>query len=144
MTLRTTCLTAAAMLAGLAASGCATEAAPDRAGARAAEADAVLADYRPTGATRSCLSLRSIDDIEPLDETRWLITLNNGDAYLNEVSRGCRQATSDFTYLQYETPTGSLCANEIVRVIDRSGGGISAGACGLGRHQELERIADSD
>jgi hypothetical protein len=143
MTLRTTYLTAA-VLAGLGASGCATEAASERAEARAVEADAVLADYRVTGATRSCLTLRSIDNIEPLDETRWLITLNNGDAYLNEVSRGCSRATSEFTYLQYETPTGSLCMNEIVRVMDRSGGAMQVGSCGLGRHQALEPIADSD
>lgn len=143
MTLRTTCLTAAAVLAGLAAAGCATQAAAEREDARAAEADAVLADYRATGETRSCLSLRSIDDIEPLDETRWLITMNNGDAYLNEVSRGCRQAASDFTYLQYSTPTGSLCSSEIVRVVDR-GGDTVVGSCSLGQHQTLEPITDSD
>lgn len=104
-----------------------------------AEADAVLANYTETGETRSCLSLRAIDEIEPLDETRWLITTRGGEAYLNVVSRGCGRAASDFTYLQYSTPTGQLCDNESVRVLDR-GADTFAGSCGLGVHQRLEPV----
>lgn len=136
MTLRSKLLSFAAALAGLTAAGCATEAVAERADARSAEADRVLADYQVTGETRSCLPLRSIDQIDPLDDTRWLITTRGGDTYLNEVSRGCSQAASDFTYLQYSTPTGSLCTNEIVRVIDR-GGNVTVGSCGLREYQVL-------
>lgn len=133
-----TTLAAAGLLAGFTAA-CATEGAADRAQARSEAADAVLADYTATGETRSCLSTRSIDEIDPLDATRWLVTLRNGDAYLNEVGSGCRAAANDFTYLQYTTPGGRLCANEIVRVRDR-GTDMVSGSCGLGQFQALEPI----
>lgn len=136
-------LTCASAAAAVLASGCASGSVDERSAARTADADAILAAYELTGESRSCLNLRSIDEIEPLDDSRWLITMRNGDAYLNEVSRGCRQATSNFTYLQYETSAGSLCINEIVRVIDR-GSNTFAGACGLGEHQALAPAGGAD
>lgn len=139
MTLRSLFSTAALVMMSAAASGCATDGSTARDAARAAEADAVLANYRLTGETRACLPLRSIDEIEPLDDTRWLITTRSGEAYLNEVSRGCNGAAREFTYLQYSTSIGSLCSNEIVQVIDR-GSNMSQGACGLGQHQALDSL----
>lgn len=102
-----------------------------------------LEGYHATGETQNCLRLQSIDEIDPIDEARWLITMRNGEVYLNEVSRGCARATSDFTYLQYTAPTGALCTNETVQVVDRASN-TPVGSCGLGQHQALERIADSD
>ena len=142
MTRRLMTTLAAAGLAASFAAACTTQGAADRAQARSEAADAVLADYRPTGQTRSCIPTRSIDEIEPLDATRWLVTLRNGDTYLNEVGSGCRNAANDFTYLQYTTPSGRLCANEIVRVRDR-GTDMVSGSCGLGQYQALEP-ADTD
>lgn len=136
-----TTLAAAGLAAGFTAA-CATQSAADRAEAQTEAGDAVLADYQATGETRSCVSLRSIDEIDPLDATRWLVTMRNGDAYLNEVGSGCRNAASDFTYLQYSTPSGRLCSNEIVRVLDRGTDTVS-GSCGLGQFQALEP-ADPD
>jgi hypothetical protein len=128
-------------LAAVLLGACSTDGATARADARAAEADATLAGYRLTGETRSCIPLRSIDEIDPLDDTRWLITTRGGEAYLNEVSRGCNGAAGNFTYLEYRTSMSSLCDNEIIRVRD-SGTDMVNGSCGLGRHQILEPISD--
>ncbi len=142
MMLRPLILSVVIVLGAGAASGCASESYGARAAAAAAEADAVLANYRPTGETRSCLNTRSIEEIDPIDDTRWLVTTRGGDVYLNEVSRGCSGAARDFTYLQYRSSTTSLCSNEIVQVIDR-GSNMAQGSCGLGTFQELARIGDA-
>ena len=139
MTLRSFTFAAAGALAAAFAAGCATG---DTDMDASAEADERLAAFTQTGETRNCLSVRSIDEIEPLDASRWLVTTVGGDQYLNEVSRGCSNAASNFTYLQYSTPTGRLCANEIVRVRDRSTNLIQ-GSCGLGEYQRLETREDA-
>jgi hypothetical protein len=141
MTLRKTLLTISAMVAGVGSAGCATQAGSSSAEARAAEADAILAEYTVTGETRNCLRLHSVDSIDPLDDTRWLITMRNGDTYLNEVSGACSQASSGFTYLHYATSGGSLCSNEIVRVLDR-GTNTQVGSCGLNQYQQLVPASD--
>jgi hypothetical protein len=143
MTLRIAALTASALSATVVLGACASADAESRASAQSAEADAILAEYQATGESRTCVPVRSIDQITPLDDSRWLVTLRNGETYLNEVSRGCSQAASDFTYLQYSVPTGSLCSNEIVRVIDR-GTDTSLGACGLNEFQRLEPVNSAD
>jgi len=97
MTLRIAALTASALAATPALGACASAAAESRAAAQTEEADAVLAEYRATGESRTCVPVRSIDQIDPLDDRRWLVTLRNGETYLNEVSRGCNRAASDFT-----------------------------------------------
>jgi len=99
-----------------------------------------LAGFERSGETVSCLSTTRIDDIDPIDETHWLVTLRSGDTYLNTVSRGCSRAGSSFTYLQYRTTGSRLCRGEIVRVIDDSSSGISSGSCSLGVYEELTPI----
>jgi hypothetical protein len=143
MRLRIAAFTISALVASAALSACASGPAESRASAQSAEADAILAEYQATGETRTCVPVRSIDQIDPLDESRWLVTLRNGETYLNEVSRGCSQAASDFTYLQYSISTGSLCSIDIVRVLDR-GTDTVAGSCALNEFQALERINDTD
>jgi len=95
-----------------------------------------LAGYEVTGETQSCLSVRRVDDIDPLDERHWLVEMVNGDMYLNVVGRGCNGADTSFTYLQYELPSGRLCRGDIVRVID-SGSDMQRGACSMGDYQRL-------
>lgn len=99
-----------------------------------------IPDHVRTGETRSCLSLTRIDQIDPLTDRIWLVEARDGTVYLNQASSGCSQATSAFTYLRYETPTGQLCRNQIVEVIQQ-GNDIPAGSCVLG---EFERLAPID
>lgn len=136
MTLRSLSLTAATVLTAGLIAGCATG---ESGMSREAEADERLAEFTATGETRSCLSTRRIDQIEPLDDTRWLVTELGGNTYLNEVSRGCSNAARAFTYIEYQTPSGRLCRGEIVRVRDQSTD-IVNGSCGLGEYQELEPV----
>ena len=117
-------------------------AAPGAAFADPVEADVVLAEFEATGETRSCVRLSRIDQIEPLDATRWLIEMRNGQHYLNTVTNGCQRAPSRFTYLEYRTPTASLCRGEIVRVRNQTGGYLQ-GACSLGVFERLDPIGDA-
>ena len=61
-----------------------------------------------------------------------------GDGYyLNIVNGRCSQADGAFTFLEYNTSTSSLCANEIVRVRTRSDGGV-IGSCSLSQFETLD------
>jgi len=101
-------------------------------------AEAFLAQYERTGETVTCLSVRRINQIRPLDDTRMLARVGAGQYYLNEVTRGCERARRTSTRLQYTTPTGRLCRNEIVQVIDNVSG-IFVGSCSLGDFERLEK-----
>lgn len=97
-----------------------------------------LAGLERSGETRSCLSSYQIDYIDPVDDHHWLITTRGRDTYLTEVSRGCRNADSSFTYLQYRS-RGQLCRGDIVHVID-SGTRMQQGACSLGEYELLTPV----
>lgn len=98
-----------------------------------------IPDYARTGETQSCVSLTRLDHIRPVTDELWLFEMRNGDMYLNQVSRGCNQAASSFTYLQYETAGSQLCRNEIVRVVQQTTD-INAGSCGLNDFERLTPV----
>jgi len=99
--------------------------------------------YELTGETRSCLSARRIDKIDPVDRNAWLVTMRSGPDYVTRVSSGCRSATSNFTYLSYQLRGSQLCRGEIIRVVDR-GSNMLAGSCGLGEFEELYQASDAE
>lgn len=101
------------------------------------EAAERLAEFERTGETRNCLQLRRIDSIKPLDEKYFLIETYGDGRYLNVVNGRCSQADSAFTFLEYDTSTSSLCANEIIRVRTQNDGGV-IGSCSLSRFERLE------
>jgi hypothetical protein len=108
-------------------------------------ADERLSQYERTGETRSCIQLTRLRSIEPLDDERWLFLMRGGQTFLNEVSRGCNGAASNFTYLTYTVPGSSLCRNEIVTVMERVGSGANfRGSCSLGDFELLVPIEDDD
>lgn len=119
--------------AGFGLAACATGSQPVT-DAQIAEA---IPDWTRTGETMNCVGLIHLDEIEPVTERVWLFEMRNGTTYLNVVSSGCNDADSAFTYLTYETPTGQLCSNEIVRVMDQSSDMLS-GSCSI---NEFERLA---
>ncbi|WP_270374900.1 MULTISPECIES: hypothetical protein [Marinicauda] len=126
----------AALMAGV--SACASTATVDE-----GEIAQATEGYVRTGETRTCLNPRLIDTIDPVTDSAWRIEMNDGTMYLNIVGGGCNNASSDFTYLQYETPTGQLCRGEIVQVVD-SNGGMFAGSCGLSEFERLEPVAGAE
>ncbi len=116
-------------------------------GAALAQSDAMSDDpfvpegYELTGQTRTCLPLRSIDDITPLNEGAWLVTTNSRDAYVSRVNGGCRAATRPFTYLSYSVPGAQLCRGEIVTVMDQ-GMNSPVGSCSIGTFEELSPLPE--
>ncbi|MCI5044263.1 MAG: DUF6491 family protein [Aquisalinus sp.] len=101
---------------------------------------AALAGFEKTGETESCISLRRIDQIKPLDDRNFLVRVGRNDFYLNEVSGRCSNADGINTRLQYRTTLSQLCRNELISVVDNSTG-MNIGSCGLGSFQKLEKKA---
>ena len=123
----------AAAGAGLGCATAATERVDEDAAAR-------LAQFEQTGEFETCLGLREITQITPVTETKLLVKVGAGKYYLNETTSRCNRATSGFTRLEYTTSLSQLCRNEIIRVVDNSGG-FTAGGCSLGSFERLERKA---
>ena len=97
--------------------------------------------YELTGESRTCLSVRNIDDIDTSNEEAWIVTTNSRDTYLTRVSGGCQAASSSFTYISYNAHGGQLCRGEIVRVIDQ-GADTTVGSCGIGEFEELSPLPE--
>lgn len=127
------------LLALTAAAGCATveqeeitQAAQER-----------LADFERTGEMRSCLNLRSISQITPLDDRHFLVRAGVNDYYLNVVSGRCAGAGRFSNRLQYTTSLSQLCRSEIINVVDNSTGFVM-GSCGLGSFERLVEKVEED
>ena len=119
--------------------GCATAASDptDKAAA------AMLESFDRTGEVVTCINLARVNTITPVTESIFLIRVGASNYYVNEVSGRCRGATRGSTRLQYTTSLGQLCRNEIIRVVDNSGG-FQTGSCGLGSFEKLTRKAPPD
>ncbi len=125
------------LLAGvfaIAGVGCATAASGPELSAKAAER---LADFEPTGETKSCLSLTQIRSIDAIDDYHFLVETRNGDYYLNTLSHRCSGASRGGYHIQYTVNGGQLCRNEIITVVD-STSGFTAGSCGLNDFEKLQ------
>ncbi|TGY88570.1 hypothetical protein E5163_12220 [Marinicauda algicola] len=133
MTTKLACLAAAA-IAGLALAACETP------GNQAmGDAEDILAQYNRTGETRECINVTQMDEIEPITERLWLFVMRDGTVYLNEVSQGCYDAETNFTYIQYEISGSRLCDNDTVNVLDTAGD-LPRGSCALGDYERLEPV----
>ena len=118
--------------------GAAGASASDRDAKLAAEADERLAQFEQTGDVTSCLQIRRIDHIRPLDERRFLVEVGYKDYYLTEMSGKCHNATRSNYRIQYSTSQSSVCNNDIVRIVDNSTG-MMAGSCSFGKFERLEK-----
>jgi len=116
------------------AAGCATSSA-EKINESAA---AVLAEHERTGEVVSCLSVRQISSIEAVDEKTLLIRSGVSNYYVSDLMSRCSGATSTFNRFEYTTPTGQLCRNEIIRIVDNTAN-ILAGSCGMGSFEKLEK-----
>lgn len=97
--------------------------------------------YELTGESRTCLSLRTVDDIDTSHENAWIVTMVNRQTYLTRVGNGCSSATSPFTYISYQVSGSQLCRGEIVRVIDQ-GTHSTVGSCSIGEFEELSPLPE--
>lgn len=107
------------------------------------EAEERLADFERTGEMRTCLNLRAIDQIDPLDERHFLVRVGLNDYYLNEISGRCSGAGRFNNRIQYTTSISQLCRNEIITIVDNSTG-FTMGSCGLGSFERLVEKPDEE
>lgn len=105
-----------------------------------AEAAERLADFTRTGEKVTCVSLRSVSQIEPLTDELFLVRVGVSDYYLNTMKRRCSGAASAFNRLEYRTSLSQLCQNEIANVVDNSTG-FTQGSCAFGAFERLEQKA---
>lgn len=98
-----------------------------------------LAEFERTGETVRCLSSSSTTDITPIDERHFLVRVGAGRYYLNELSSSCYGAGRAGNRLQYEIYGGQLCRNQIIHVVDNSGG-FHVGTCALGDFEKVEKV----
>jgi hypothetical protein len=101
--------------------------------------EAALAGFERSGEVRRCVNTRTIESIDPIDETHFLVEMRTGETYLNIVRGNCNDADSPFTVLEYSLSSTQLCQSEIIRVRDRSGGFVR-GSCSLGQYELLNPI----
>lgn len=120
----------------LASAACATSSADESEMSEAAAER--LAQFERTGETQSCLPLRSIAQIKPLDDRHFLVRAGS-QYYLNKVSSRCHNAHRSNYRLQYRTSQSQLCRLEIINVVDNSTG-FTAGSCSLGDFEKLTEI----
>lgn len=123
-----------AALTAVAGAGCATAASEPEMSAKAAER---LAEFKPTGETRSCLTLTEIRSIDAVDDSHFLVETRGGEHYLNKISGRCSGASQMGNHISYTVSTNQLCRNEIITVVD-SMNGMIVGSCGLGDFEKLE------
>lgn len=107
------------------------------------EAEERLADFERTGEMRTCLNLRAISQIDPLDERHFLVRVGLNDYYLNEISGRCSGAGRFNNRIQYTTSISQLCRNEIITIVDNTTG-FTVGSCGLGSFERLIEKRDEE
>ncbi len=100
-----------------------------------------LAEFDRTGDYQTCLGIRRINQIYPLDERNFLVRVGVSQYYLNKVSGKCSGADNSFNRIQYTTSISQLCRNEIISVVDNTTG-FFVGSCSLGDFERLENKPD--
>lgn len=107
------------------------------------EAEEKLAGYERTGEMQSCMMIRRIRDIDVLDEYHLLIEVGRNNYYLSELSNRCVGATRNSHRIQYSTTGGSLCASELITIVDNYSG-FPQGSCSIGEFEKLEKVEMTD
>lgn len=97
-----------------------------------------LSGFERTGETRNCIGVRRLKGIKALDDQHFLVEASGNRYFLNVVGKGCVGASRSSTNIQYTTPSGRLCRNEIITVVHNLSG-FSTGSCGMGEFIELRK-----
>lgn len=97
--------------------------------------------YVRTGETKSCLNTHRIRSTRILNKHQILFEMRSGPDYLNEPD-SCSGLTKNRA-LSYELTNNSVCDLTIVKVLDLNSPLPFAGACNLGKFQELRKREDA-
>ena len=80
-----------------------------------------------------CIPLRSIQEIEILDDRNIIFRVGSNNYYLNNLPYRCSGLRRNDT-IMYRTSINEICDVDVITVLDDIGPGFQAGAsCGLGR-----------
>ncbi len=107
------------------------------------KATKTLSGFERTGETKSCVGVRSLKRIKALDDHHFLVEVSGNRYFLNVVGKGCGGASRSSTSIQYTTPSGRLCRNEIITVVHNLSG-FSTGSCGMGEFIELRKKSSEE
>ncbi|MCA8888019.1 MAG: hypothetical protein KDA46_04250 [Parvularculaceae bacterium] len=99
-------------------------------------AAAKLAEFDRTDDVRSCISSRTINSLTAVDESTLLVRVGVNEYYVNDLTSRCNGATGNSNRFEYTTSTSQLCRNDILRVVDNTGGFLT-GSCGVGSFVKL-------
>ncbi|NVJ99820.1 MAG: hypothetical protein HWE25_16835 [Alphaproteobacteria bacterium] len=96
----------------------------------------IMEDYKPTGETKSCVSLRFLRDSRIIDDKTIFFKGVGKRAYMNKMSHQCNGLEREERFM-YSTSIAQLCRNEIITVLDSFG--RQWGSCGLGDFEEYAK-----
>ena len=123
-------LTAALAGSGFAASGVAM-----------AKKDKPAPEIRAVGQPANCVFTRNIRSTKVVDKYTIDFKMRNGKTYRNVMANSCPGLTNEKAF-SYRTSTSQLCNVDIIRVLENYGGRLETGAsCGLGKFQQIEKVA---
>ena len=90
------------------------------------------------GAEQDCVTLSSIDHTDVIDDRHIAFYLRNGDILVNELDRTCPRLDEGRPF-GYRTSISRLCHVDMITVLERTAGGLTAGAsCGLGKFTPVD------
>ena len=101
-----------------------------------AEPPEELAKFTMTGETEQCLNLSTIRNTPVLDDQHILFETRNGNTYLKKLPYRCSGLGFEESF-SYATSLNKLCRQDIIRVLNRGGGGGVRNTCGLGPFEKL-------
>lgn len=101
----------------------------------------VMEDYKATGETKSCVSLRFLRDSTIIDDQTIFFKGIGKTGYMNRLPHRCPRLASEERFM-YSTSISMLCKMEIITVLDSFG--RQWGSCGLGEFEEMEKLSKAE
>ena len=106
---------------------------------RQASRHAALAEARPVGAPRDCISLPAISHTRVRSDGVIDFYLRSGEVYRNTLPASCPGLAFEERFT-YRTSLNQLCAVDTISVLHATGGSQGP-TCGLGAFQRIETSA---
>ena len=93
-------------------------------------------DYREQ---KTCIRMRTVDDVEVLDESLVLFTGRRGELWLNQLSSQCYGLEADMI-LRFRAYAGSYCRLDSFRGVPRFGTFAITADCRLGHFETVDEL----
>lgn len=119
--------------------GCAGQEAVENADAESDDAVAQRYEDFPPAEPQRCISSRNIRSVDPVGNHSLLFYFRNGEVWRSRLRSRCIALHRDIVF-SYDVRSGSLCAGDLVDLLDRFGVSNEfsrVGACSLGEFDYL-------